>query len=134
MNKQDINEFRKIERKYYKKMRKECYADVPLSHSFVGCNTFLTRDSERATSHHISSIFEVPFKDYNICVQINNVIRCRHKRNKVYKKFIKMAQRYFRQKCKQESYVYQFTMLPVDQPFFYLTKMKPSMKILNQLE
>lgn len=134
MNEQDIKKLRRIERKYYKRMRKMCYADVPLSRSYVGCNTFLTKDSERATSHHISSIFEVPFKDYNICVQINNVIRCQYKRNKIYKQFIKMVQKYFRQKCKQESYVYQFTMLSINQPFFYLIKMKPSEGILNQLE
>lgn len=133
MNEQGIKKFYRIERKFYKRMRKECYADVPLSRSFVGCNTFLTKYSN-ATIHHISSIFEVPFKDYGVCVQINTIIHCRYKRNKVYKQFIKMAQRYFRQKCKQEGYVYQFTMLSINQPFFYLIKMKPSEGILNQLE
>lgn len=134
MNEQDISEFRKIERRFYRQMKKRAYQSIPDSHSFVGCCTFLTKESERSVKQSISSIFDVPFKDYWICVQINRLVLAHNKNSKIFKQFVKMAQRYFRQRCNKECYEYNFVMLVCDQPYFSFKKMNPSAKILNQLE
>lgn len=131
MNEQDINEFRRMERKFYRKMKN---TDVFKTRLFV---TYFTMSKEERciTIKNVQSISDVPFVDYQIRVRINIVVN--PKRSKRYKCFNKILQRYLYKKCLETGYEYRHNhdgICFIPNPYFIFTKVNTSEGILNQLE
>lgn len=137
MNKQDINEFYRMERKFYRKMKN---SDVFKTRLFVTYYT-VSKEGKYSAVKDVKSITDVPLLDDQVRVRINIVVN--PKRGKRYKCFNKILQRYLYKKCLETGYEYKYDHDGINQitgyilsgnPCFIFTKVDTSMKILNQLE
>lgn len=143
MNKQDINEFYRMERKFYRKMKN---SDVFKTRLFVTYYT-VSKEEKYSAIKDVKSITDIPFFDNQICMRINILVN--PKRNKRYKYFNKILKKYLYKKCLEEGYEYRYNHDWINQitsdrlhllfilsghPYFIFTKVDTSMKILNQLE
>lgn len=143
MNKQDINEFYRMERKFYRKMKN---SDVFKTRLFVTYYT-VSKEEKYSAIKNVKSITDIPFFDNQICMRINILVN--PKRNKRYKYFNKILKKYLYKKCLKEGYEYRYNHDWINQitsdrlhllfilsghPYFIFTKVDTSMKILNQLE
>lgn len=137
MNKQDINEFYRMKRKFYRKMKN---SDV-FKNSLVCYILYSVQRGKYSAVKDVKSITDVPLLDDQVRVRINIVVN--PKRGKRYKCFNKILQRYLYKKCLETGYEYKYDHDGINRitgyilsgnPCFIFIKVDTSMKILNQLE